>query len=221
MSLKHAGLFLLASLLVPAGFVAPAAAQQKAPPPAVAPGGPALNVLVVDVQALLQNAKAAKMVREQIEAKRAEYAKEISRQEEALRRERDTLQRQQATLSPQALNQKGREFQQKVNDLDRSVQSKRQVLEYSNEEALKKIQQVMLRIITDIAKKRKANLVLQRSELVLFDQSFDVTDEVLQRLDEDLPTLTVSFAVPTEASSAPTATADTATPTRAAAKKKR
>jgi Skp family chaperone for outer membrane proteins len=216
---KRAGLVPLASLVVLLGLAIPAAAQQQpkapTPPPAI-PAPPQLNVLVVDVQSLLQNAKSAKMVRAQIEAKRAEYAKEISHQEEALRRERDTLQRQQASLSPKELNQKGREFQQKVNELDHSVQAKRQVLEYSNEEALKKIQQVMLRIITDIAKTRKANLVLQRSELVLFDQSFDVTDAVLQRLDEELPTLTVSFAAPpvSPASSTPA-------PARAAAKKKR
>jgi Skp family chaperone for outer membrane proteins len=136
------------------------------------------------------------MVRDQIEQKRAEYAKEISHQEEVLRQERDTLQRQQATLSPEALNQKGREFQAKVNDLDRNVQSKRQALEKSNADALEKIQQSMLRIITQIAKQRKANLVFQRSELVLFDQQFDVTDQVLQKLDEELPTLTVTFAQP-------------------------
>ena len=60
-----------------------------------------------------------------------------------------------------------------------------------------KIQKVMLKIITDIAKDRKDNLVFQRSELVLFDQNFDVTDEVLQKLDEQLPTLTVNFVAPT------------------------
>ena len=40
---------------------------------------------------------------QQIEAKRAEYAKEISHKEEALRQERDQLQRQQATLSADSL----------------------------------------------------------------------------------------------------------------------
>ena len=54
----------------------------------------------------------------------------------------------------------------------------------------------MLKIITEIAKERKANLVFQRSELVLFDKSFDVTDQVLQKLDEQLPTLTVNFVAP-------------------------
>src|ERR1700685_554751 len=94
-----------------------------APAPAPAPAIPqSLTIMVVDVQALLQNSKAAKMVRQQIEGKRAEYAKEISHQEEELRRERDTLQRQQASLTAEQLNAKGREFQTKVNDLDRDVQ---------------------------------------------------------------------------------------------------
>jgi hypothetical protein len=86
------------------------------------------------------------------------------------------------------------------------VQSKRQALERSNGEALEKIQGAMLKIITEIAKQRKANLVFQRSELVLFDQSFDVTDEVLQKLDEELPTLTVNFTQPTPSSASGSAT---------------
>jgi Skp family chaperone for outer membrane proteins len=177
----------------PAPTMAPAPAQ---PPPAPLPAPQNLSVMVVDVQALLQNSKAAKMVRGQIEQKRNEYTKEISREEEALRNERDTLQRQQASMTPDALNKKGREFQQKVNDLDRDVQSKRAALEKSNNEALTRIQQSMLKIIADIARQRRANLVLQRTDLVLFDQSFDVTDQVMQKLDEELPVLTVNFATP-------------------------
>lgn len=196
MSLMRAGVAPLVSLaLVCCAFYAEA--QQTPPPPA---GPPTLNVLVVDVQSLLQNSKSAKMVRQQIEQKRSEYAKEISQQEEALRRERDALQRQQSSLSAEALNKKGRDFQQKVNDLDQSVQGKRQTLEKSNAEALQSIQSVILKIITEIAKDRKSNLVFQRSELVLFDNGFDVTDQVLTKLDEQLPTLTVSFAAETPAS---------------------
>jgi outer membrane protein len=189
-------------------------------PPAPAPPAPAnpavapmpLTVLVVDVQALLQNSKAAKMVRSQIEQKRNEYTKEISHQEETLRAERDALQRQQASMSADALNQKGREFQQKVNDLERNVQGKRQALEKSNGDALSKIQEQMLKIIADIAKDRKSNLVFQRADLVLFDQSFDVTDEVLQKLDELMPALTVDFAVPTPPPAAPGPAATAAQP---------
>ena len=205
------------------GLVGNAVAQQAPPtpaappepsPPAPLPTPQNLTVMVVDVQALLQNSKAAKMVRSQIEQKRGEYTKEISHQEELLRAERDALQRQQASLSPESLNQKGREFQQKVNDLERNVQGKRQALEKSNGDALQRIQEEMLKIIADIAKQRKSNLVFQRSDLVLFDQAFDVTDEVMQKLDEQMPTLTVEFVapVPPSASATPSASAPTNPP---------
>jgi outer membrane protein len=199
----------------------PPAAPTEAAPVAAAPTS--LSVIVVDVQALLQNSKAAKMVRQQIEGKRADYAKEISHQEETLRQERDALQRQQATLTSDQLNAKGRDFQAKVNELDRDVQAKRQALERSNADALQKIQEVMVKIITDIAKDRKANLVFQRSELVLFDQGFDVTDQVLQKLDEQLPTMTVNFVAPVAANTpdAGAAGAQPAAAAAAAAKKKK
>ena len=215
------------------GQAPPAKAPSPAPPPrrraaaAPLPAAQNLNVMVVDVQALLQNSKAAKMVRGQIEQKRNEYSKEISRQEEALRAERDALQRQQATMSAETLNRKGRDFQEKVNNLDRDVQSKRAALEKSNNDALTRIQQTMLKIIADIARQRRANLVLQRTDLVLFDQSFDVTDEVMQKLDEELPVLTVNFATPepvpaasAEPDEPPPAPAATAKAANAKAKRK-
>jgi Skp family chaperone for outer membrane proteins len=211
MSITHAGLTSLLAAFALCGLLAPAQAQQA---PAAAPASaapPGLNVLVVDVQSLLQNSKAAKMVRQQIEQKRTEFQKEMSHQEDVLRQEHDTLQRQQASLSAEAFNQKGREFQQKLNEFDKSMQSKRQVLEKANSEALEKINAEMLKIIAEITKERKANLVFLRSELVLFDQNFEVSDEVMQKLDEQMPTLTVNFAAPV-VSNAPAAPAAPAQP---------
>jgi outer membrane protein len=215
-------------------FVGSAVAQAPPAPPASAPPPPAppapqapvlsaqnLTVMVVDYQALLQNSKAAKMVRSQIEEKRGEYTKEISHQEEMLRAERDKLQRQQASLSPEALNQKGRDFQQKVNELERNVQGKRQALEKSNGDALQKIQEQMLKIIADIAKQRKANLVFQRADLILFDQGFDVTDEVLHKLDEEMPTLTVNFVAPAPPPSASAAPSEASGPAASSPKSKK
>jgi Skp family chaperone for outer membrane proteins len=230
MSVTNAGLAPLIVFVALGGLFAPAQAQQTppTPPAAAAPApaaAPALNILVVDVQALLQNSKSAKMVRQQIEQKRTEYQKEMSAQEATLRQEHDTLQRQQSSLSAEAFNQKGREFQQKLNDFDKSMQSKRQILEKANSEALEKINEVMLKIIADIAKDRKANLVFLRSELVLFDQNFEVSNEVLQKLDDQLPTLTVNFVAPVAANtpngSNPPAAQPSAAPAQPAPKKKK
>jgi outer membrane protein len=200
MVLTRAGLASLALFAFGAIF-GPAQAQQA--PPAAPPG---LSVLVVDIQALLQNSKSAKMVSQQIAQKRNEYQKEMSQQEETLRKERDALQHQQASLSQEAFSQKGREWQQKLNDFDRNMQTKRQILEKANTEGVEKIQETALKIITDLAKERKANIVFLRNMLVLYSPEFDVTDDVLQKLDEQLPTLTVNFVAPT-ASNEPAAAA--------------
>jgi outer membrane protein len=214
---------LLAGLLLQPELAAAQAPAAKAPVPAAAPSTPAaaptqyLRVMVVDIQTLLQKSKAAQMVRQQIEQKGAEYRKDIAHQEQVLHAEQDQLQREQSKLSPAALNKKGREFQAKVTALNRSVEAKRAALEKSNADAFTKIQTAMLKIIADIAKQRQANFVFQRSDLVLFDKRFDVTDEVLQRLDKDLPSVTVSFVTPT----LPPATAAAAAPHAAALKQRK
>ena len=215
MVLMHARLAGLACLVAFGCSIGGALAQQPASPPA-APAAPvtpgSLSVLVVDFQALLQNSKASKLVRQQMEAKRAEYQKDLSHQQDALRQEGDALQRQQATMTPDQVNAKRKELQVKVNAFDRDLEAKRQALERSNADALQKIQEVMVKIITDIAKDRKANVVLQRSELVLYDPGFDITDEVLQRLDEQLPTLTVNFVAPVAANAPDQGATPAATP---------
>ena len=221
MSVTRAGLVSLIVLVALGGLLVPAQAQQAPAAPAAAPAAPALNILVVDVQSLLQNSKSAKLVRQQIEQKRTEFQKEMSAQEGALRQEHDTLQRQQGSLSAEAFNQKGREFQQKLNEFDKNMQGKRQILEKANSEALEKINEVMLKIIADIAKERKANLVFLRSELVLFDQNFEVTDEVLQKLDEQLPTVAVNFVAPVAANAPAGSNAPAAPAAQPAPKKKK
>jgi hypothetical protein len=54
----------------------------------------------------------------------------------------------------------------------------------------------MLKVIVDIAKANKSTLVLQREDVVLFDQSYDVTEQVKVQLDKQLSTLIVNFVAP-------------------------
>jgi Skp family chaperone for outer membrane proteins len=171
---------------------APAATPAASPPPPAASPQP-LNVMVVDIQTLLRKSKAAGMVRQQLEQKRAEYAKEMSTQNEALRHESEALQQQASSLSPDALNQKKQDFQQKRSEFDKNVRSKRQALERSEAEASEKIQTVIRDIVTEMATEKNVNLVFQSTQLVIVRPSFNVTDTVLQKLDERLPSLSVNI----------------------------
>src|SRR5580704_8153696 len=112
MSVSRAGpspLVLLLAVLAAAiwGVTASAEAQQAPAAPAAGVSGTApsaanpaastaspqpLNVMVVNIQTLLRKSKAAGTVLQQLEQKRTEYAKEMSKQDEVLRHENETLQ---------------------------------------------------------------------------------------------------------------------------------
>jgi Skp family chaperone for outer membrane proteins len=132
------------------------------------------------------------MVHQQLQQKGVEYEKEMRRQEQPLQQESETLQRQAASLSAEALSQKKRDFERKVGEFDRSVQAKREALQRSRAEASEKIETVVRDIIAEMAKEKNVDLVFSSTQLVMFSPAFDVTDAVLQKLDERLPSLTVS-----------------------------
>jgi Skp family chaperone for outer membrane proteins len=203
MSVSRAGLtpLVLSSFVLAAALCGTTgAAQAQTPPapaaspsPAAAPPAPPLrNIMIVNTQSLLEKSKAAVMVHQQLQQKGVEYEKEMRRQEQPLQQESETLQRQAASLSAEALSQKKRDFERKVGEFDRSVQAKREALQRSRAEASEKIETVVRDIIAEMAKEKNVDLVFSSTQLVMFSPAFDVTDAVLQKLDERLPSLTVS-----------------------------
>ena len=227
MSVLRAGsapLVFLLLLLFP-GVATAQAPQTPAAPAAghAASGAPAqpLNVLVVDTRTLRDKSKAANMVSEQLKKKGADYEKEMRRQEQPLQQEGEALQRQASSLSPETLNQKKRDFERKLREYDRAVQAKRQALQRADAEASEKIEAVILDIISEIVKERKVDLVFPRAQLVVFSPAFDVTDEVLQKLNERLPSLTVDIVEQPVATNEATTQPASAAAQPAAPKKKK
>jgi outer membrane protein len=191
-----------------------ASAQQAAPAPLTPP-----TILVIDVGGIMRESKGGRAIGQQIEAQRQVYTKEISKTEADLRAARDELERQRSILSADAFNQKGREFQQRVDELGRNSQTKRQTLEYSYNLATKQVMDVIIGVVSDIATERKATLVLPKDAVILVDKSLDVTAETLQRVDQKLPTVQVNIVAP-PAQPAQAAAPAGATPTASTAKAK-
>jgi Skp family chaperone for outer membrane proteins len=180
--------------------VGPAMAQTVAP---MAIG----SLLVVDVQYLLRESKAAKSIRQQIEQQSSTYNKDLSKQEGDLRAAREELERQRTILSEQAFAGRVQEFQQKVSELRENASAKSQVLQRGGSAATKQVLDVILQVVSDIATERKAMLVLAKNEVVLVDKSLDITDDTLKRLDQRLPSVaanTTDQAKPASTAAAPT-----------------
>ena len=162
----------------------PAHAQAPLPTPAI---------IVVDTNQILRDSKAAKDVQQQLKQQETAYSKEVSQQEADLKNMQDELERQRTVLAPDGFAARSQDFQRRDFALDRDVQMKRQALQQSLNDARDKINNAALKIITDIAKERKANMVVEKAALVYMVSGLDITAEVIQQLDKALPTLVVSL----------------------------
>ena len=120
----------------------------------------------------------------------------VSRTDPALR---DTLRaaeqelgRQRSNLAPEAFEQKRREFEQQVADVQRSVQNRKRVLDQAFNESMKKLHETMLEVVAEVAGEQKASLVLAKQQVVIAEKSLDLTGSVLDRLNKKLPSVAVT-----------------------------
>lgn len=151
-------------------------------------------IITVDVQQILRDSQVAKNIQAQMNDRTERYTKEVSAQENELRRTQDELERQRTVLSADAFNTKMRDFQQRYDALDHGVQATRQALQQAYNDAMTRVENTALQIIADLAAERKANLVVTKAAVLFEAQGLDVTQEVIKRLDEKLPTVPLAVA---------------------------
>jgi len=174
----------------------PAGAQAPASPPQTV-------VVIADINQILRNAKSAKEVQAQIDRAMADFSKQVSTSENELQQMRNELERERNTLSPDAFSAKTRQYQQRFDALDRTVQGRRQALQQSYNDAMTKIENTALQIIAQIAGEHKASMVLTRAAVLFVANDLDITAEVTKRLDAQLPSMQVKLPPPGAVSPAP------------------
>lgn len=163
--------------------ITPSATSAQELPPAVA--------AVIDYQRILRDAKAAQSIRAQIEGRRKRYQDQIAKEEQRLHEADKELGRQRSVLSAEAFASKREEFESDVADVQRMVQDRRRQLDDVSAEAFAIVRDNLIEVVGTLSDSRGFNLVLPSSEVLLFSPQVDLTEEVLQLLDERLPDLRV------------------------------
>ena len=181
----------LVALLSGAFALAQAAAQTVAPPPAPV-------IVMVDMQQLVYNSKAGKDIQGQMDKQRQAFSKEVAQQEDELQKARAELERQRTTLPPDQFEAKGRQFQQRLQELDRSVQARQKAWQGVYSEAMNKVEESALQVVAEIAGEHQANLVIQKAAVIFGKDGFDITADAMQRLDARLPAVAVNQPKPVE-----------------------
>jgi Skp family chaperone for outer membrane proteins len=165
-----------------------------APLPAVAGSAPPLVAVVVDVQRILDESLAAKSVQKQLETQRAKFQTEIENEENGLRQAEQDLAKAHDQLTPDAYSDREQQLRQRFLTVERHVETRRKVLDQAFNDSMNMVHQNLDAIVSDVAHEHGANLVLIKQQVLWTDKALDLTDEVLAKLNEKLPQITVKMA---------------------------
>ncbi|HEX9703054.1 MAG TPA: OmpH family outer membrane protein [Rhodospirillales bacterium] len=146
----------------------------------------------IDVLAILRDAAAVKDIRDQINKYGTKYEAEIEKERNEIRDANQELARQRTVLSPEAFAEKRRQFEQRVVDVQRLVQQRQRDLDKSRNDAMSKVNDAYMKIVSTLAAERSLAVILRKDQTAFATPALDVTSNVLTRLDKELPKVTVA-----------------------------
>jgi outer membrane protein len=184
--MKHsqARLFLIAAIIaIQAVWVAdstPASAQQQ-PVPVV--------VGVVNADVIVQDSKAGKSLKAQVDqqqkAIKADYDKQQKLFDDAARK----LMQQKDTLSADEFQKKRDDMKRQGDQETKALNDRQRLLDRSVTKSQEQIVQALVDVVKDVAKAHGLTLVVSRSVTPYFDASYDISAEVMQKLNAKLPSV--------------------------------
>jgi len=178
--------------------------SQGAQPPAPAAAPPATGgssqalpvpvIAIVDLDRIMQESVAYQKAAAQIDKIRQQTADELRQRENELRDAEQELSRQQRLVSAEQFDQKRRDFQRQVGEAQQLAQTKKRDLDTVSNGAMNQIRNTIVQVVGEISRERGINMVLPRAAVVLESPAFDVSNEVITRVNQKLPSVTVAAA---------------------------
>lgn len=156
------------------------------------------NVLVVDQARVLHESEVGKHIRRQLKSIGESMTTEMKSQVQPLTSERDRLMAELKSISVEDLKtrpdlqQRAKSLQTNVSKSKREEAYKQRELQVTEQKALKKVNEKLTKILENLVKERKADIVLDRSLVIFTGPKHDVTKEVISRLNSQMRSVTVS-----------------------------
>lgn len=178
--MKHLRIFaLLVPLLLLTAVAAPAFAET--------------SIAVVNMQALMNDSKAAVAIAEQVKTKKKSLQANLDTKEKSFNAEKQALVKSRSSTSKEAFEQKVKEFESKAIKAQQEIQEKNAQMMKATDEALGEVQTNIIDITKQIASEKKLALVMTTNQVVYSDRALDITEEVMKRLNDKLPTVKLNF----------------------------
>ena len=174
-----------ATAAAPPKPAAPAAAQAAA---AVAP-----RIIVIDRNKLLQTSSAGKDMFAQAQNLTKAADVEFKAAADQLQKDGQALQQQLAILAPDVRAQKQKDFVARQQALQDRVTERQNQIQGGFAKAGAQLDMALFPILQQIMRERGANMMLERTAVIIATADFDITQTAIDRLDKALPHVKVEL----------------------------
>jgi outer membrane protein len=151
-----------------------------------------LNVAILDVQSVFQNAAAVKSIQVTMRAYIEAYRAGTQREEEEIRAAQHELARKREVLSGEQYEAERRKLEQRLLEAQARVQERKRGLDETQQQGMNAVQLALNSIVTEIANEKGITLILRKDQTVLNATALEITDEVLSRLNTRMPTIEIA-----------------------------
>ncbi len=146
---------------------------------------------VLDMRVIHGNSIAGKTWQEYFNTRRKEFKDRIAAEEKSLRSAWDELNRQRSILSPEAFQARERTFK----EMEAAANGRAQVLDQqlsrevraTRAEFDKAVEDALEPILESVIKAKGIDIILKREGVFFSRKEFDITSDVLARLDKAMP----------------------------------
>lgn len=165
-------------------------------------GPPAPRIIVIDRNYILQRSSAGQDILNQTQNLSKAAETEFKNQEGQLQAEANKLQQDLAIAAPEVREQKEKEFTGKQQAFQTKVAQRQAEIQAGFNKAAHEIEIALEPILKTIMVERGANMVFDRSAIILSTVDVDVTPVAVQRLNKALPHVKVELTAAPAAAAA-------------------
>jgi outer membrane protein len=153
----------------------------------------ATNVAILDIENIVKNSLVMKDIQGKISKKQTEFQKEIDKKQSQLEAENKKLESKKSILAEDAYAKEQATFDKKVGELRDHLEKRQNSLKKASAESLSKVNEKIKEIIVELSKEKKFDIVIPSSQTLYYDETIDISSEVLKRLNKKITKVDVKF----------------------------
>lgn len=152
-----------------------------------------VKVAIVDVQTILENSIAIQGIRKSIEAISSDIQKYISSKETEFKKLEEELIKKRGTLSEELFEKEVKALEQKADTIKKEIHIKKTNLEKAHSDAIERVHEETIGIISELSKDYKFNLVLPSSQVLFTVDNLNITSRVIEILNNRLKSVNIEY----------------------------